>query len=144
MSNQQTKVHEFSLVKAQKYLDKLRSSIKSSSDSTSFGNPRKRTTTISSMTRQVETSVTLGQLTLLYNDEYKALETFDKALQNSRNETMSRLNILRDLKNLKEQVYSKNSEIGLSAILTQIDLLTEERKIYDDTKISCQHITYTR
>ena len=59
---------------------------------------------------------------------------FDKNCKEASKENIqqidNRLNLIRDLKNLKESVYSTNSSIGLSKILTKIDILTEEKNLY--------------
>ncbi len=50
--------------------------------------------------------------------------------------------IMKDYKNFKNKVYTLNAKSGLSDVLTQIDLLQEEKNIYDQIKSNMENITY--
>lgn len=140
MSNQDFKEYEFNLVKAQKFLDKLKANVPSTSTANqSIG--RGRRIVSQSSTKVV---VNFNNLVETSTNEQKVFELFNKNTQNSNNELQSKLNVLRDLKNLKEHIYTTNAKIGLSQVLTQIDLLTEERKLYEDIKNRCQSVNYTK
>jgi len=53
-----------------------------------------------------------------------------------------RLMVNSDLKRLKNLVYDTNAKSGLSDILTQINLLTEEREFYKSIKKGLAHVNY--
>lgn len=129
-----TKSHNFNLIKAQKYLDKLKSNIKDQ------GTNRKNTGPF----HQIKTSVPIQQIFFSSTDTNDIENSFDKFVMQSKQETQLKLDMLRDLKNLKELVYSTNAKIGLSAILTQIDLLNEEKKIFENARTQCNNIMYDK
>lgn len=139
MSSQDQLLCKFNLVKAQKYLDKLKANVPSTSPSVGI---RRRVT--SSVPSQTKALVNLNQLVQLSTNEQKVLEAFDKSVQGSRNDLQSRLNVLRDLKNLKEHIYTTNAKIGLSDVLTKLDLLAEEKKIFEELRNNSQHAAYTK
>ncbi len=126
--------HNFNLIKAQKYLDKLKSNIKDQ------GTNRKNTGPF----HQIKTSVPIQQIFFSSTDINFIENSFDKFVIQSKQETQSKLDMLRDLKNLKELVYSTNAKIGLSAILTQIDLLNEEKKIFENARAQCNNVMYDK
>src|SRR5439155_23473106 len=99
--NSETKT--FNLVRAHKYLDKLKSSVST---------PKKDRWTPS----QYKPNVIINFYNLALISSNNVI--FDKNCKEASKENIqqidNRLNLIRDLKNLKESVYSTNSSIGLS------------------------------
>jgi len=127
-TEQQTKKVKFSLIKAQKYLDKLRKYFKNPKAKSSFRSGSDGYTPKSTVALSQVTSVTVE-----YDD---AKSELFKLIGNAEKELDSRLNIGKDLKELKELVYTTNATVGLSKLLSEMERLGEERNYYETIKSS--------
>lgn len=136
--------NQFNLVKAQKYLDKLEQYIKRDRSAGSGRRGGRIAHSTYGDTFNPKTSINLNQLVLLSTDNDKVHEMFDKEAKKARSELQSRLNILRDLRYLKDLVYTTNAKIGLSDILTKKSLLEEEKQIYEQVRNLCDSLNLTK
>jgi hypothetical protein len=119
----------FSLSKAQKYLDKLRS-IATSEWTQNRGKRRQQYSSSNSF----KCYLTVSELNNFSKTDEEFRANFEKMAQDNQKMVTSKLNLIRDYKNFKNMVYNQNANCGLSNVLTQIDLLEEERQIYESIK----------
>lgn len=110
----------FNLVRAHKYLEKLKSTLKSPKTS-------RYTLPVAYQPKVLVNFYNLAlvsKLISIYGNFQKESEELKSAIED-------RINVMKDLKNLKELVYSTNASSGLSKILTTMDILNEERNTYN-------------
>lgn len=129
VQTEEVKKFKFSLIKAQKYLDKLRSHFKNSNGKKSKNIFRNEDSGFNP-----KTTVSLSQITSLTTDQPKAQELLDEFISNAKNEVVCRMVVAKNLKELKELVYSTNASVGLSRVLSFMERLGEERSIYENIK----------
>lgn len=129
VQTEEVKKFKFSLIKAQKYLDKLRSHFKNSNGKKSKNIFRNEDSGFNP-----KTIVSLSQITSLTTDQPKAQELLDEFISNAKNEVVCRMVVAKNLKELKELVYSTNASVGLSRVLSFMERLGEERSIYENIK----------
>jgi hypothetical protein len=131
-------LRKFNLSKAQKYLDKLKTSI-SVPTQTSVRRGR-QTCNYNNPTNKYYISV--NEINNLISSEQELINNYNKLVKESIDVVETKMIIMKDYKNFKNKVYTLNAKSGLSDVLTQIDLLQEEKNIYDQIKSNMENITY--
>jgi uncharacterized small protein (DUF1192 family) len=138
------KRHQFNLIKAQKWLDKFNRHFSGSKASPRQRMMRQVTGETTSSPIQISAYTNLTLVTTLSTEESKVLEAFDKLVLTSKNDLDSKLNLFRDHRMLKDTVYTINAKNGLSHILTKIDLLNDEKKIFEAAQTQLKSVTHAR
>lgn len=118
-----TETKTFNLAKAQKYLDKLKNKLNLNTI-----NNRRNTNSYINNTKYF---ISLSEINNLISSEEELKENYNKKINNVVLELESKLNLIKDYKNLKNTIYTENTKCGINNILTKIDLLEEEKNIYE-------------
>lgn len=123
----------FNLSKAQKYLDKLANVAISNNNSR-----RVRRTRSNPLDQNIPTYISVEEVSQLAQNEDELRTRYEEKLKKIQTNLETKINVLHDYKNFKNMVYDTNSKVGLSKLLTTIDLLEEEKNIYEGIKNSIQ------
>lgn len=132
-----TETKTFNLSRAQKYLDKLNTKVNSLNTNTQI-NTRGRRKYNSYDSNENKFFIEVRELIDLSNTEEELKENYNKMVNNIREGLTQKIHITQDYKNFKNAVYTLNANCGLSKILTQIDLLNEEKNVYSEIKSQIQ------
>ena len=121
------------LVKAQKYLEKLKRSVKTPKAKNSWS----VSTTVPSCIDPANYIVNVNTFHTSYEsngDALDAREHITSLVSQKMIEFQDRLNVLEDIRRLKNCIYDKNATVGISEILGSIETLNEEKKVYASFK----------
>lgn len=131
-------LRKFNLSKAQKYLDKLKTMVITPAP-TSIRRGRRAYDYTNSENKYY---IGVNEINNLVSSEQELINNYNQMVKESVDSVESKLIMMKDYKNFKNCVYTLNAKSGLSDVLTQIDLLQEEKNIWGQIKSSMESQTY--
>lgn len=129
-------LRKFNLSKAQKYLDKLK---------TNISNPvpvRRGRRAYDYTNSENKYYIGVNEINNLVGSEQELTNNYNQMVKDSVDVVETKLAIMKDYKKFKNWVYTLNAKSGLSDVLTQIDLLQEEKNIWTQIKSSMESQTF--
>lgn len=129
-------VRKFNLSKAQKYLEKLKTVVNdhvlNKRNNRRWGDNNE----------SAKVYISVSDIYNLVSSEQELIDNYRNLVNESLDAYDTKLIFLQDFKALKNMVYTLNAKCELSYVLTQIDLLQEEKNMLNQIKTGMEGISY--